>query len=303
MRLARFNDTHLGAVDEGGETLADLTDLIADLAPSTWARAPGDPVIARLAQIMAQAPALLPDAPRIPIESVTLNPPVATPSKIIGAPVNYHAHLDEAQADAEIHHGNTIARIDEIGCFLKATSALFGPGATMELPFADRRVDHEGEVAVIIGKPGRRIKAADAMDHVAGYALAFDMTVRGTEDRSLRKSFDTAAGLGPWLTTPDDIVDPSDIAFQLTVNGEIRQSSTTKMLIRSVPQLLEMVSAFYTLLPGDIIMTGTPEGVSPVNAGDLVTVSSPDLGEMSVRIAGQANTAGSATTTPAPERQ
>jgi len=285
MRLARFNDTQLGAVDDGGETLADLSALIADLPPSTWARTPGDPVMARLAQILAQAPDLLAFADRIPLSEVTLNPPVATPSKIIGAPVNYHAHLDEAVADAEIHHGAKIAKIDEIGCFLKATSALFGPGAVMEVPFTDRRVDHEGEVAVIIGKPGRRINAADAMDHVAGFALAFDMTVRGTEDRSLRKSFDTAAGLGPWLTTIDDIADPDDISFQLTVNGEVRQSSSTKLLIRSVPELIEMVSAFYTLLPGDIIMTGTPEGVSPVASGDLVTVSSPDLGEMTVRIA------------------
>lgn len=285
MRLARFNDTQLGAVDDGGETLADLSALIADLPPSTWARTPGDPVMARLAQILAQAPALLAFADRIPLSEVTLNPPVATPSKIIGAPVNYHAHLDEAVADAEIHRGSRIAKIDEIGCFLKATSAMFGPGATMELPFTDRRVDHEGEVAVIIGKPGRRIKAADAMDHVAGFALAFDMTVRGTEDRSLRKSFDTAAGLGPWLTTIDDIADPDDISFQLTVNGEVRQSSSTKLLIRSVPELIEMVSAFYTLLPGDIIMTGTPEGVSPVTSGDLVTVSSPDLGQMTVHVA------------------
>lgn len=285
MRLARFNDTGLGAIDDGFETMADLSELIADLAPSTWARAPGDPVMARLAHILDKAPAMLPFVGRIPVSEVTLNAPIATPSKIIGAPVNYHAHLDEALADAEINRGNKIAKIDEIGCFLKATSALFGPGATMELPFTDRRVDHEGEVAVIIGKPGRRIKAADAMDHVAGFSLAFDMTVRGTEDRSLRKSFDTAAGLGPWITTIDDIADPEDIKFELTVNGKVRQSSSTKLLIRSVPELIEMVSAFYTLLPGDIIMTGTPEGVSPVSAGDLVTVSSPDLGEMSVRIA------------------
>ncbi|MFT6273618.1 MAG: 2-keto-4-pentenoate hydratase/2-oxohepta-3-ene-1,7-dioic acid hydratase in catechol pathway [Dinoroseobacter sp.] len=88
------------------------------------------------------------------------------------------------------------------------------------------------------------------------------------------------------MTTIDEIADPADISFQLTVNGELRQSSSTKLLIRSVPQLIEMVSAFYTLLPGDIIMTGTPEGVSPVAAGDLVTVSSPDLGEMSMKIAG-----------------
>lgn len=141
-------------------------------------------------------------------------------------------------------------------------------------------------MAVVIGRPGKRIRAADALAHVAGYALALDMTVRGTEDRSLRKSFDAAAGLGPWLTTPDEIGDPADIPFELTVNDTVRQSSNTGLLIRSVPQLIEMVSAFYTLLPGDVIMTGTPDGVSPVAAGDLVTVSSPVLGAMDVKIAG-----------------
>lgn len=286
MRLARFNTSRLGAVDPASETLVDLSDLIADLPKSGWARAPGDPVIARLPQILDQAPALMETAPRIPLADVTLDAPVATPSKIIGAPVNYHAHIDEAEADAGIHHGGKIAKIDEIGCFLKATSALFGPAATMELPFTDRRVDHEGEVAVVIGRPGKRIRAADALAHVAGYALALDMTVRGTEDRSLRKSFDAAAGLGPWLTTPDEIGDPADIPFELTVNDTVRQSSNTGLLIRSVPQLIEMVSAFYTLLPGDVIMTGTPDGVSPVAAGDLVTVSSPVLGAMDVKIAG-----------------
>jgi 2,4-diketo-3-deoxy-L-fuconate hydrolase len=286
MRLARFNEDRLGVVDPDTASLADVTALIADLPAARWARDAGDPVIARLPRIMAQVPAALPGAPRHALTDVSLNAPVATPSKIIGAPVNYHAHIAESEADSEIHHGKTIAKIDEIGCFLKASSALFGPGATMELPFADRRVDHEGEIAVVIGTPGRRIPAAKALDHVAGYALAFDMTVRGTEDRSLRKSFDTAAGLGPWLTTPDEIPDPADIPFRLTVNGDERQASSTRLLIRSVPQLIEMVSAFYTLLPGDILMTGTPEGVSPVAAGDHVVVSSPVLGEMDVRIAG-----------------
>ncbi len=151
MKLARFNVDRLGVVDPGTDTLADISALIAELPATTWAKAPGDPVIARLPAILAQIPAILPAAPRIPLSSVTLETPVATPSKIIGAPVNYHAHLDEAEADAGLHHGQRIAKIDEIGCFLKATSALFGPGAQMELPFADRRVDPDGEIAVIVG--------------------------------------------------------------------------------------------------------------------------------------------------------
>jgi 2-keto-4-pentenoate hydratase/2-oxohepta-3-ene-1,7-dioic acid hydratase in catechol pathway len=139
-------------------------------------------------------------------------------------------------------------------------------------------------VAVIIGRAAKGVRAADAMDHVAGYALALDMTVRGTEDRSMRKSCDGFAVLGPALVTADAIYDPAAIAFDLTVNGDLRQSADTGLLIRSIRELIEICSRFYTLLPGDVIMTGTPAGVGPVVAGDRVTVRSALLGELSVDI-------------------
>ena len=123
------------------------------------------------------------------------------------------------------------------------------------------------------------------MAHVAGYCLALDMTVRGTQDRSKRKSCDGFAVLGPWLVTADEIADHANIPFFLTVNGEERQNANTSMLIRSIPELIEMCSAFYTLNPGDVIMTGTPAGVSPVVSGDTVALTSPQLGALSITIA------------------
>jgi len=278
MQFVRFNTDRLGLLN--GATIADVSAALDNLPEARWVRSLADPVVQRLDAIRSAAAALLETAPRHARAEVTLEAPVALPSKIIGAPVNYHAHLDEAQRDRDLHQGARVHPIDEIGCFLKAGSALAGDGATIPLPPGAARVDHEAEVAVSIGTAGRNIRAADAMAHVAGYSLALDMTVRGKQDRSMRKSCDGFAVVGPALVTADEIADPAAIAFALSVNGQERQNAHTGMLIRSIPELIEMCSAFYSLLPGDVIMTGTPEGVSPVAAGDVIEVTSPELGTL-----------------------
>lgn len=168
--------------------------------------------------------------------------------------------------------------------FLKANSSLVGPGEGIALRFPDRRNDHEVELAVIIGKPGNEISRDDALSHVAGYAIGLDISVRGTEDRSLRKSIDSYSVLGPWITTADEVKDPGNLDFSLTVNGEIRQQSNTSELIFDVPRLIEYASTFYTLHPGDIIMTGTPEGVGPLQPGDILAARIESVGAMNVEI-------------------
>jgi 2,4-didehydro-3-deoxy-L-rhamnonate hydrolase len=177
--------------------------------------------------------------------------------------------------------------------FLKANSALVGPADGIAIRFPDRRNDHEVELVLVIGKPGSDISRSRALDHVAAYCLGLDMTVRGREDRSFRKSIDSYAIAGPWLVTADEISDPDALPLSLEVNGETRQSSNTKMLIYDCRRLIEFASSFYTLYPGDLIYTGTPEGVGPVNPGDtIVCRSSPVLGEL--RIAVRAHDASSA---------
>lgn len=282
MQFCRFNVDRLGVVQ--GDEICDVTDALDTLPDVKWVRSLHDPFVAALDQISAKAQPLLASAPRLRRGDVTLEAPVALPSKIIGAPVNYHAHLDEAQDDHGLHQGAKVHPIDEIGCFLKAGSALVGDRATITLPKDAARVDHEAEVAVIIGKAGRNIAASDAMAYVAGYSLALDMTVRGKQDRSMRKSCDGFAVLGPTLATPDEVADPARIAFSLSVNGEVRQASDTSLLIRSIPELIEMCSAFYSLLPGDVIMTGTPAGVGPVAVGDTIVVTSPELGVLTAHV-------------------
>lgn len=280
MKLCRFDLDRLGVID--GDDVIDVLAVLDALPATRWAREPGDPVVARLDALCEAIGGIVEGAPRRARGEVRLAAPVATPTKIIGAPVNYHAHLAEARADRDLHQGRTVHPIDEIGCFLKANSALAGHGDTVALPVDGTRVDPEAEVAVIIGAPARNVRAVDAHRHVAGYALALDISVRGKQDRSMRKSCDGFAVLGPWLVTPDELPDVDAIPFALEVGGERRQAADTSMLIRSVGELVEMCSAFYTLWPGDVIMTGTPAGVAPVVAGDVATVSSPVLGSLSV---------------------
>jgi 2,4-diketo-3-deoxy-L-fuconate hydrolase len=136
----------------------------------------------------------------------------------------------------------------------------------------------------VIGRVGKNISAASALDCVAGYMVGLDMTVRGTEDRSFRKSADSYAVLGPWLTTADAISDPQRLNIWLTLNGEPRQRSSTDAMTVNVAELIEIASRVYTLYPGDVLLTGSPEGVSQVKAGDRIRAGCDVIGEMIVDI-------------------
>jgi 2,4-diketo-3-deoxy-L-fuconate hydrolase len=223
-------------------------------------------------------------APRRRLADVKLESPVANPSKIIAAPVNYMKHVEEARADAGINFGTDIKTIDHYGLFLKSNTSLIGPGSAVRLPALERRMDHEIELALVIGKEGYRIPEHEALEHVAGYAVALDMVIRGTEDRSWRKSYDTFSVLGPWLTTPEEVKDPNNLDFWIKVNGETRQASNTKYLIFGLARLISYASQAYRLYPGDIIMTGTPEGVGPVAPGDIMQCWIDQVGEMKVAV-------------------
>jgi 2-keto-4-pentenoate hydratase/2-oxohepta-3-ene-1,7-dioic acid hydratase in catechol pathway len=284
MKICRFDDNRLGLVSADGNSVADVTKITDDLPAVRWPRSNIDPFFARLPELRSGIEALARSASWIPVAEVALKSPVVGPSKLIAAPVNYRAHIDEANADKGINFGATVKSIEEYGLFLKASSAIVGPSEGVRLPPLDRRVDHEVELVAIIGKEGHRIPRDRALAHVAAYSIGLDMTVRGPEDRSWRKSFDTFAVIGPWLVTVDEIPDPGDLDLSLTVNGALRQSSNTSALIFDVPRLVEYASSTYTLYPGDVIMTGTPEGVGPVFAGDIVECFIERIGKMRVAI-------------------
>jgi len=284
MRLCRFGEGRLGLVED--PNLRDVTAALEILPSHRYPFPAFDALIANLDKIQDRVRTIAPNSPSIPIADVALLSPVANPSKIIGAPVNYQKHLDEVKTDAQLHHDNQahVAVIQKTGLFLKASSALVGPSEGIALRKLDRRSDHEVELAVVIGKPANNVSRSDALRYVAGYTIGLDLTIRGPEERSLRKSPDSYAVLGPWLVTADEIADPGNLNLKISVNGEERQNSNTKYMILGVPELIEFASAFYTLLPGDVIMTGTPEGVSPIQPGDTIRATIEKIGTMAVQV-------------------
>jgi 2-keto-4-pentenoate hydratase/2-oxohepta-3-ene-1,7-dioic acid hydratase in catechol pathway len=282
MKICRFDDNRVGLVD--GNVVRDVTEALDQLPSFRWPFPLGDVLIAALPELRDRLTHMARSARALPIDQVRLRSPVANPSKIIGAPVNYLDHLEEAVNNPDIRQGHNIKPVSEWGLFLKANSALVGPGDGVAQRFQDRRNDHEAEMSVVIGRQGSSIRREDALDYVAGYCIGLDMTVRGPQFQSFRKSIDTYAVVGPWLTTKDEIADPNDIDFLLTVNGEPRQKSNTRHLDYDIGRLIELASSYYTLYPGDIIMTGTPAGVGPVKPGDVIYVEFAGLGSMSVAI-------------------
>jgi len=277
MRIARFDNNRIGVVQNNG--IQDVTGALEQLPAHRYPFPRQDALIANL-EILENATTVR----VVPLSRVELLSPVANPGKIMAAPVNYKKHLEEALADKGIHHGNLVNEIHKAGIFLKATSSVVGPGEGVTLVHTDRRNDHEVELAVVIGKEGRDIAAANALEFVAGYCIGLDMTIRGTEDRSFRKSPDSYTVLGPWLVTADEIPDPGALEVSISVNGTERQRANTRELILSVPELIAWASSFYTLYPGDVLLTGTPQGVGPVRPGDMMVAAIERIGEMRVGV-------------------
>lgn len=277
MRIARFDNNRVGIVL--ADAIRDVTGVLGQLPAHRHPFPRHDALIANL-DILQNATTVR----TVPLGGAALLSPVANPGKIMAAPVNYKKHLEEALADKGIHHGKLVDEIHKAGIFLKATSSVVGPSEGVRLVHTDRRNDHEVELAVVIGAEGRNIAAGDALEHVAGYCIGLDMTIRGPEDRSLRKSPDSYTVLGPWLVTPDEVGDPAALEVQIAVNGQVRQREKTSELILSVPQLIAWASSFYTLYPGDVLLTGTPQGVGPVKPGDEMLASISRIGEMRVSV-------------------
>lgn len=282
MRICRYDNNKLGLIQ--GDEVLDVSAALAVLPSHRWPAPQCDPLIANLPQVMKAAGELAASARRLPLASVTLNSPVTHASKLPAAPVNYLKHMAEAQGDPATFHAHHLKRIEEVGLFLKASSSLVGSGDGVALRHLDRRNDHELELAVVIGKPADRVPVAAALDYVAGYAIGLDMTVRGPEERSLRKSIDSYSVLGPWLTTADEVANPGALDIELHVNGELRQRANTRDLVIGIPELIAWASTYYTLLPGDVIFTGTPDGVGPVVPGDIISARIEHVGQMQVQV-------------------
>ena len=288
MRLCRFNANRFGIVE--GHDVLDVTSALEVIPPQRYPLPTHDLMIEHLDRVLERARGLAPSAPRLKLAAVKLDAPVANPGKIVNAPINYQAHIDEAKTDKALGQGaagKQTMHIGDWGLFLKATSALIGVGAEVKLRKPDRRNDHEVELVAVIGKTCSRVRKEDALGYVAGYSIGLDMTIRGTEDRSFRKSVDTYAVVGPWLVTADEVPDPNNLAISISVNGETRQRSSTSRMVYNEQRLIEYASEWYTLYPGDIILTGTPEGVGPVKPGDVMHAEVERVGAFDIRVAAE----------------
>jgi len=272
MRLVRFNEGRIGVLQ--GETVHDVSAAVGlDLA--AW------PPVGMI-QLIRNFAALRPKleqavrSPGLRLADVKLLAPIVWPHNLFAYPVNYIAHQTEM---ASTH------RADLNGYFLKATSSISGPSDPIVLPdLPSREIHHECEVALIIGKGGRHIPVAKAMDHLFGYSCLIDVTVRGKEERVMRKSYDTFTPIGPALVTADEVGDPSNLDMKLWVNDDLRQHASTRDLIVDIPNMIALASSVSTLEPGDVIATGTPEGVGPIRDGDTVTIEIERVGRMTVPV-------------------
>lgn len=284
MRLCQFDDDRLGLVED--ETVRDVTSVLDQLPTRQYPFPQGDAFIAALPSLRDAIMTAARSSSIKRLSGVKLLSPVANPSKVMGAPVNYQKHLNEVSSDPNLHHQNKahMQAIHQSGFFLKANSSIIGPSQNVVIRHPDRRTDEEVELAVVIGRRAQTVPAAEALECVAGYCIGLDISIRGPEERSLRKSVDTYTVLGPWLVTADELDDPSRLDLQISVNGELRQKANTRDLILGIPELIEFASSFYTLLPGDVLLSGTPEGVGPIYPGDVMRASIERIGEMTVQV-------------------
>ncbi|NMP24132.1 fumarylacetoacetate hydrolase family protein [Sulfobacillus harzensis] len=277
MKIAAFDNWRVGVVK--GSVILDITDLVPGWEPE-WPFSWMLKFIERFDAIRPQIAQHLERAPRRSLSDVRLRPPIPAPSKIIAAPVNYRLHQHEMGGAKGVYQDANIKTIEHYGIFLKPPSAIVGTGETITLPFAGRRTDHEAEVGVIIGKTVKNVVESEADQAIFGITGLLDLSVRGQEDRPFRKGFDGFCPIGPVVLTRDEIPDLEHIAFHLRVNGITRQQGNTKDMIYSIRRLVSLASYQTTLHPGDIIASGTPEGVGEVKAGDRLELTVDGVGTL-----------------------
>ena len=248
MRLVRFrfgDRIATGAIDAGSEDIRILRGTFFD-----------DPI---------------PTGEQVPLADVRLLAPVL-PSKAVCVGKNYAAHAAEFGMEVP----------DEPLLFLKPSTAIAGPGDPIQLLPISTRVDYEGELAVVVGRLARHVRAEDAYRYILGFTCANDVTLRDLQkmdDQWARaKGFDGSCPLGPWVETE---LDPIDIRVETRLNGEIRQAAQTSDMVFGVAELIEYITEFMTLLPGDVLLTGTPEGVGRLSDGDVVEVEVEGVGTLS----------------------
>lgn len=277
MRFVTFDGDRLGLLTEDGEGVVDLTDRLEIDSE--------DPLIEYM-EGDYDASEYEDAAPDFDRDEVELGSPVRRPGKVIAAPLNYENHIEEAIADKDITTEEWFS-IKDKGYFLKAPSSVVGPDHGVELPFDDRRVDHEIELAFVMADDVKDVSAEEAWDHIFGYTILLDISVRGDQDRSNRKSYDTFTVIGPCVVTADEIDDPQNLEMELQLNGETRQQENTSDMVYTCADVVQYASIGATIERGDVVTTGTPEGVSELHDGDVIDAEIEGIGAMTVDVTGR----------------
>jgi 2-keto-4-pentenoate hydratase/2-oxohepta-3-ene-1,7-dioic acid hydratase in catechol pathway len=303
MKLALFDGYRLGVVE--GDQLADGTDALEE-HDSEWPWVFVPRMIMHFDRIRPRIEAALAGARRVPLSSVKLRPPVPAPSKIAAAAANYRAHNAEmTKYFAEGRFGAPQQQASTGGVdsalpavpgrpagqrgevFLKAPSSIIGPSETIFIPDTTpgKEVHHEPELAAVIGRECKRVSAAEALDYVFGYMGLLDITVRGDGDRSRRKSYRGFTPIGPWIVLKEEVPDPQNLDIKLWVNDDLRQDANTSDMIETLAEVIEYASYCYTLMPGDIVTTGSPDGVAPIKEEDVLKIEIERIGSFTVDVA------------------
>lgn len=290
MKLVVFDDFRVGVLND---------DTVHDVSSAVPGWQPGD--LGAMNRLISGWDALRPAvedlAGKVPgraLADVVLRAPNPAPMHLFAAPSNYRAHQAEMDESRGVPRPETVVRdsADTLGFFLKASGSITGPSDPIELPVKDhpdRRFDHEGEIAVVVGRPAVGIDPADAQRYIFGYTIVVDVTLRMTpehrEERVQRKSFASFSPMGPCITTIDELPDWQALNVRLWVNGEQRQDAHATDMIVDIPNLVARASHVLGLRPGDVYTTGSPSGVGAIAPGDTVVVEAPGIGSMTLPVA------------------
>ncbi|MFM0641173.1 fumarylacetoacetate hydrolase family protein [Paraburkholderia metrosideri] len=273
MKLVSYNGGRLGVLLPHG--VIEITDLCR-LPIDFWPPVGMTSIIADFPRYLEEISRRILESVPLPVEQIRLEAPLAYPGNIVAFPANFESHRGEMKSPYSA---------SSRGFFLKATSSIVGPEDVIMLPNIPlREIHHECEFGIVIGRECRGVSRENAMTHVFGYCCLVDVTVRGTEERVMRKSYDSFTPIGPWIVTADEVKNPHAMALELSVNHELRQDANTRDLIVDIPGMISMASSVMTLRPGDIIASGTPAGVGPLRAGDFVRIAVEGVGSMSLKV-------------------
>jgi 2-keto-4-pentenoate hydratase/2-oxohepta-3-ene-1,7-dioic acid hydratase in catechol pathway len=274
VRLVSFDGGRVGILD--GEDVIDVTSLVPSGHDPRWPASTMPRAIAEFDSIRAQLESNGADLLRTSASALAIQAPVPRPGQLIALPANYDDHIGEMSSPN---------RADRNGFFVLSPTSISGPREPVVLPELEGyRIDHECELALVVGRPGFRIAPECALEHIFGYSCLIDVTVRGPQERAMRKSFPSFTPIGPHLVTRDEVADPDDLRLSLSVNGQIRHDGSTADMIVGVRDAVALISSVVPLEPGDVIATGTPAGVAAITAGDRLRIEIESVGAMELDV-------------------